>query len=102
LEISEQVISGQGIGVFSGSKVKRLLEDESLRELVCSKLNMGLEVNYAEDEFLQDMVLSKAQYRGYLKLLQACIIGLERLDIRVAPGNPKPDILKKDPTRHFV
>uniref|UniRef100_A0A915MYC5 UDENN domain-containing protein n=1 Tax=Meloidogyne javanica TaxID=6303 RepID=A0A915MYC5_MELJA len=77
LEICEQVISGQGIGVFSGSKVKRLLEDESLRELVCSKLNMGLEVNYAEDEFLQDVQLSRAQYRGYLKLLQACIIGLE-------------------------
>uniref|UniRef100_A0A1I8BUI1 MAP kinase-activating death domain protein n=1 Tax=Meloidogyne hapla TaxID=6305 RepID=A0A1I8BUI1_MELHA len=77
LEICEQVISGQGIGVFSGSKVKRLLEDESLRELICSKLNMGLEVNYAEDEFLQDVQLSRAQYRGYLKLLQACIIGLE-------------------------
>jgi len=27
-----------------------------LRELVCSKLNMGFEVNYAEDEFLQDVV----------------------------------------------
>jgi hypothetical protein len=42
--------------MFTGSKVKKLLEDESLRELVCAKLNLGLEVKYAEDEFIQDVV----------------------------------------------
>ena len=56
IDICDQVLAGQGIGIFAGSKMKRLLEDESLRELVCSKLNLGLEVRYAEDEFIQDIV----------------------------------------------
>ncbi|KAI3421210.1 hypothetical protein GPALN_014838 [Globodera pallida] len=77
IEICEQVIAGQGIGVFTLPKVKRMLEDESMRELVCSKLNLGLEVRYAEDEFIQDVQLSRAQYKGYLKLLQACVSGLD-------------------------
>ncbi|KAL3072106.1 hypothetical protein niasHS_016281 [Heterodera schachtii] len=76
-DICEQVLAGQGIGVFTMPKVKRMLEDESMRELVCSKLNLGLEVRYAEDEFIQDVQLSRAQYKGYLKLLQACVSGID-------------------------
>uniref|UniRef100_A0A914HJY1 MAP kinase-activating death domain protein n=1 Tax=Globodera rostochiensis TaxID=31243 RepID=A0A914HJY1_GLORO len=60
IEICEQVIAGQGIGVFT-----------------LPKLNLGLEVRYAEDEFIQDVQLSRAQYKGYLKLLQACVSGLD-------------------------
>ncbi|VDM46070.1 unnamed protein product, partial [Toxocara canis] len=76
-EICDQVLSGQGVGVFTYPKLKRLMEDESLRQLVSSKLNLGLEIKHSEDDFVQDMQLSRSQYKGYVKVLQTCIVGLE-------------------------
>ncbi|VDK47699.1 unnamed protein product [Anisakis simplex] len=76
-EICDQVLSGQGVGVFTYPKLKRLMEDESLRQLVCSKLNLGLETKHSEDDFVQDMHLNRSQYKGYVKVLQTCIVGLE-------------------------
>ncbi|KAK0397445.1 hypothetical protein QR680_002130 [Steinernema hermaphroditum] len=76
-EICDQVVAGNGVGMFAYSRMKRLMEDESLRELVCSKLNLGLEVKKREDENVQDVPLSPSQYKGYLKVLQSCIQGLE-------------------------
>lgn len=76
-EVCDQIQAGQGIGVFTYPKIKRLLEDESLRELVCSKLNLGLDIHYTEDDFLVDRQLSRSQYKGYTKIFQACIAGLE-------------------------
>ncbi|VDM95490.1 unnamed protein product [Thelazia callipaeda] len=76
-EICDQILNGQGIGVFTYPKLKRLMEDESLRQLVCSKLNLGLDVQQFEDDFIQKMQLTRSQYKGYLKALQTCISGLE-------------------------
>uniref|UniRef100_A0A915A4P3 MAP kinase-activating death domain protein n=1 Tax=Parascaris univalens TaxID=6257 RepID=A0A915A4P3_PARUN len=76
-EICDQVLSGQGVGVFTYPRLKRLMEDESLRQLVCSKLNLGLETKHSEDDFVQDMQLTRTQYKGYVKVLQTCIVGLE-------------------------
>uniref|UniRef100_A0A915DNJ7 MAP kinase-activating death domain protein n=1 Tax=Ditylenchus dipsaci TaxID=166011 RepID=A0A915DNJ7_9BILA len=88
-EVCDQIIAGQGVGVFTYPKVKRLLEDESLRELACSKLQNytagqqrncpkpNLDDRYSVDEFVQDVQLTRAQYKGYLKVLQACVVGLE-------------------------
>ncbi|CAD5219985.1 unnamed protein product [Bursaphelenchus xylophilus] len=76
-DICDQVLNGQGVGVFQGAKLKRLLEDESLRELVCQKLNLGVSQRYTEDDFLQRVQLTRAQYKGYLKILQACLHGLD-------------------------
>jgi hypothetical protein len=58
-------------------KVKRLLEDESMRELACQKLNLGLDIRYSEDDSIQGVQLTRSQYKGYLKILQACLVGLE-------------------------
>lgn len=58
-------------------KIKRLLEDESLRELACQKLNLGLDVRYSEEDSIQSVQLTRAQYKGYLKILQGCLAGLE-------------------------
>lgn len=55
-EICDQILAGQGVGVFTYPRLKRLMEDESLRELVCSKLNLGLDVQHFEDDFMQEMV----------------------------------------------
>ncbi|TMS37002.1 hypothetical protein L596_004034 [Steinernema carpocapsae] len=76
-EICDQVVAGNGVGMFVYSRMKRLMEDESLRELVCSKLNLGLEVKRREDENVPDIPLTPTQYKGYLKVLQSCIQGLE-------------------------
>lgn len=42
--------------MFAAPKLRRLMEDESLRELVCSKLNLGLETKLSEDEFVKEVV----------------------------------------------
>ncbi|WKY14190.1 hypothetical protein Q1695_000048 [Nippostrongylus brasiliensis] len=76
-EICDQVIAGQGVGVFTYPKLKRLMEDESLRELVCSKLNLGLEQRLTDDDFVKEVALTRAQYKGYVRVLQACIAGIE-------------------------
>ena len=55
-EFCDQALAGQSVGMFSAPKLRRLMEDESLRELVCSKLNLGLEVKLSEDEFVKEVV----------------------------------------------
>uniref|UniRef100_A0A7I4XT80 MAP kinase-activating death domain protein n=1 Tax=Haemonchus contortus TaxID=6289 RepID=A0A7I4XT80_HAECO len=76
-DICDQVISGQGVGVFTYPKLKRLMEDESLRELVCSKLNLGLEQRLSDGDYVKEVALTRAQYKGYVRVLQACIAGIE-------------------------
>ncbi|VDK54283.1 unnamed protein product, partial [Cylicostephanus goldi] len=76
-EICDQVLSGQGVGVFTYPKLKRLMEDESLRELVCSKLNLGLEHRLTDEDYVKEIALSRVQYKGYVRVLQACIAGIE-------------------------
>ncbi|VDN56295.1 unnamed protein product [Dracunculus medinensis] len=76
-DVCDQVLAGQGIGVFTYAKLRRLMEDESLRQLVCSKLNLGLDIKHSEEDFVQEMQLMKSQYKGYIKVLQTCINGLD-------------------------
>uniref|UniRef100_A0A914WGL6 MAP kinase-activating death domain protein n=1 Tax=Plectus sambesii TaxID=2011161 RepID=A0A914WGL6_9BILA len=77
-EICDQVLQGQGVGVFTYPKLKRLMEDESLRELACSKLNLGIDHKHSsEDEDIEDVQITRAQYKGILKVLQACVAGIE-------------------------
>ncbi|GMT06973.1 hypothetical protein PENTCL1PPCAC_29147, partial [Pristionchus entomophagus] len=67
-EICDAVFAGQGVGVFVYPKLKRLCEEESMRELICSKLNIGLEHKMSEDDFVKEVQLTRAQYKGYIKL----------------------------------
>ncbi|GMR61954.1 hypothetical protein PMAYCL1PPCAC_32149, partial [Pristionchus mayeri] len=76
-EICDAVLAGQGVGVFVYPKLKRLCEEESMRELICSKLNLGLEHKMSEEDFVKEVQLTRAQYKGYIKVLQACIAGIE-------------------------
>lgn len=49
--------NGQGVSVFTLPKLKRLMEDENLRQLVCCRLNFGLDRKHSsEEEFLDDIV----------------------------------------------
>ncbi|CCD62711.1 MAP kinase-activating death domain protein [Caenorhabditis elegans] len=76
-EFCDQALVGQSVGMFSAPKLKRLMEDESLRELVCSKLNLGLEVKLSEDEYVKEVQLTKGQFKAYVKILKACLEGIE-------------------------
>lgn len=51
-------MQGDGVGLFTMPKFKRLVEDESLRALACARINTGLDRKHAsEDEFLDEIVL---------------------------------------------
>ncbi|CAD6188935.1 unnamed protein product [Caenorhabditis auriculariae] len=76
-EFCDQALAGQSIGMFAAPKLRRLMEDESLRELVCSKLNLGLEHKLSEDEYVKEIPLTRAQYKAYVKMLKACLDGIE-------------------------
>ncbi len=56
-EICDGVLRGEGVGVFTYQKLKRLMEDENLRDLACARLNLGLDKKHnTEDEQLEDIV----------------------------------------------
>ncbi|CAB3400657.1 unnamed protein product [Caenorhabditis bovis] len=76
-EYCDQALAGQSVGMFSAPKLRRLMEDESLRELVCSKLNLGLEFKLSEDEYVKEIQLTKSQFKAYVKILKACLEGIE-------------------------
>lgn len=49
--------------MFSIPKLRKAMEDESLRSLACTKLNHTLERKYtSEDEYLDDVVRKKTVY----------------------------------------
>ncbi|GMT35557.1 hypothetical protein PFISCL1PPCAC_26854, partial [Pristionchus fissidentatus] len=58
-------------------KLKRLCEEESMRELIFSQFNLGLEHKMSEEDFVKEVQLTRVQYKGYSKVLQACIAGIE-------------------------
>src|SRR4051812_19429102 len=77
-DICDSVVQGQGVGLLTIPKLKRLMEDESLRDLACSRLNFALDTPAAnEDDPLPTVLISRAQYKGILRVLQACIAGIE-------------------------
>ncbi|CAI2355571.1 unnamed protein product [Caenorhabditis sp. 36 PRJEB53466] len=76
-EFCDQALAGQSVGMFAAPKLRRLMEDESLRELVCSKLNLGLDVKLSEDEYVKEVQLTKGQFKAYVKILKACLEGIE-------------------------
>uniref|UniRef100_A0A8R1DES0 MAP kinase-activating death domain protein n=1 Tax=Caenorhabditis japonica TaxID=281687 RepID=A0A8R1DES0_CAEJA len=76
-EICDQALAGQSVGMFAAPKLRRLMEDETMRELVCSKLNLGLDLKLSEDEYVKEVQLTKGQLKAYVKILKACIEGIE-------------------------
>lgn len=57
-DICDQVLGGQGVSFLTVPKLRKLMEDESLRCIACAKLNYHLreKKHFAEDEFLDDVV----------------------------------------------
>lgn len=96
-DMTSQVLAGEGIGWLKMNRFKKLMEDESYRTLVLSKLNKTLDKKIAPDDHIDDMVgiignswyaiyfmcsnffqcISKPVWKGMLKCLQAVTSGLE-------------------------
>uniref|UniRef100_A0A1I8P2U7 MAP kinase-activating death domain protein n=1 Tax=Stomoxys calcitrans TaxID=35570 RepID=A0A1I8P2U7_STOCA len=76
-DMTSQVLAGEGIGWLKMNRFRKLMEDESYRTLVLSKLNKTLDKKIAPDDHIDDMCVSKPVWKGMLKCLQAVTSGLE-------------------------
>lgn len=78
-EVVGAVMKGEGIGWLKLNRMKKLMEDESYRDLVLSQLNkQNLESRIRPDDRVSDVRVSKAVWRGMLKVCQAIVSGLEQ------------------------
>ncbi|KAI4462781.1 hypothetical protein MML48_4g00015086 [Holotrichia oblita] len=76
-DVVNQVLEGEGVGWLKLNRLKKLMEDESYRNFVLSKLNKTLERKIAPDDHIDDVCVSKAVWKGMLKVLLAVVHGLE-------------------------
>lgn len=72
-----QVLDGEGVGWLKLNRLKKLMEDESYRNLVLSKLNKTLNKKISPDDHIEDVCVSKNIWKGILKVLLAVVHGLE-------------------------
>ncbi|CAG2102176.1 unnamed protein product [Medioppia subpectinata] len=72
------VLEGEGVGWLRLSRVRKLMEDESYRALVVSRINKTLERKVSPDDHIDDVQVSRAVWKGMAKLVSAMIAGLER------------------------
>jgi hypothetical protein len=60
-----QVLEGEGVGWLKLNRLKKLMEDESYRNFVVSKLNRTLDRKISPDDHIDDVV---SRYGGVLGL----------------------------------
>ncbi|KAH8273465.1 hypothetical protein KR018_002462 [Drosophila ironensis] len=65
-DVTNQVLAGEGVGWLKLNRFKKLMEDESYRTLVLSKLNKTLDKKIAPDDHIDDVVstFTPSQWRG--------------------------------------
>nr|XP_015834956.1 PREDICTED: MAP kinase-activating death domain protein isoform X4 [Tribolium castaneum] len=76
-DVVTQVLEGEGVGWLKLNRLKKLMEDESYRNFVLSKLNKTLDKKIAPDDHIDDVCVPKPVWKGMLKVLQAVVHGLE-------------------------
>ncbi|XP_050746189.1 MAP kinase-activating death domain protein isoform X5 [Drosophila biarmipes] len=76
-DVTSQVLAGEGVGWLKLNRFKKLMEDESYRTLVLSKLNKTLDKKIAPDDHIDDVCVTKPVWKGMLKCVQAIAGGLE-------------------------
>lgn len=57
-----QVLEGEGVGWLKLNRLKKLMEDESYRNFVLSKLNKTLDRKIAPDDHIDDVVSTCNDY----------------------------------------
>ena len=81
-QVVNQVLEGEGIGWLKLNRLKKLMEDESYRNFVVSKLNRTLDRKISPDDHIDDVVSRPGDILGcWYKCCQMCIF-LEPLDRR--------------------
>lgn len=55
-QVVNQVLEGEGIGWLKLNRLKKLMEDESYRNFVVSKLNRTLDRKISPDDHIDDVV----------------------------------------------
>nr|CAI5837230.1 unnamed protein product [Callosobruchus analis] len=76
-DVVTNVLEGEGVGWLKLNRLKKLMEDESYRNFVLSKLNKTLDRKIAPDDHIDDVCVPKPVWKGMLKILQAIVHGLE-------------------------
>ncbi|VEN43317.1 unnamed protein product [Callosobruchus maculatus] len=76
-DVVTNVLEGEGVGWLKLNRLKKLMEDESYRNFVLSKLNKTLDRKIAPDDHIDDVCIPKPVWKGMLKVLQAIVHGLE-------------------------
>ncbi|OQV14717.1 MAP kinase-activating death domain protein [Hypsibius exemplaris] len=77
-EVIDGVMTGETVGWLKLNRLKRLLEDESYRNFLISRLNANLGKQMSDEQYIDDVMLSRDQWNGYAKLLQISLAGLEK------------------------
>ncbi|XP_078583748.1 MAP kinase-activating death domain protein-like isoform X15 [Branchiostoma floridae x Branchiostoma japonicum] len=91
-DVVSSVLEGQGVGWLQLKKLKRLMEQESLRMFVINRLLENAvrdEENSKEGRYsdhIEDVKVSRAVYKGMLAVLKACVVGLESSHDNHVPG----------------
>ncbi|XP_066247260.1 MAP kinase-activating death domain protein isoform X3 [Euwallacea similis] len=76
-DIVTNALEGEGVGWLKINRLKKLMEEETYRNYVLSKINKTLDKKIAPDDHIDDVCISKSVWKGMLKLLQAIQHGLE-------------------------
>lgn len=77
-EVTNAVMKGEGIGWLKLNRVKKLMEDESYRDIVLSQINKNLESRIRPDDRINDVQISKGVWRGMIRICSAIVSGLEQ------------------------
>ncbi|GBP63223.1 MAP kinase-activating death domain protein [Eumeta japonica] len=76
-DLVQHVLDGEGVGWLKLNRLKKLMEDESYRNMVLSKLNRNYNRKTTPNDKVDDVFVSKPVWKGMLKVLQAVVHGLE-------------------------
>lgn len=55
-QVVNQVLAGEGVGWLKLNRLKTLMEDESYRDFILTKLNKGLHRKISPDDHIDDVV----------------------------------------------
>ncbi|XP_044750081.1 MAP kinase-activating death domain protein isoform X2 [Coccinella septempunctata] len=76
-DVVTQVLDGEGVGWLKLNRLKKLMEDESYRNFVLSKINKTLDRKIAPDDHIDDVCVPKPVWKGMAKIVLAIVHGLE-------------------------
>lgn len=77
-EVTSAVMKGEGIGWLKLNRLKKLMEDESYRDIVLSQIHRNIDSRIRPDDRICDVQVSKPVWRGMLRVCLAIVSGLEQ------------------------